>query len=113
MNWIALTSLDQLEEMTTISKENPVLIFKHSTRCSTSRITFDRLHRNHKPGELEGVRKYFLDLISYRDVSTAIAQKFEVVHESPQAILIKNGKAVYTASHFEIDYSSIKEASEA
>ena len=56
------------------------------------------------------VKKYFLDLISHRDVSTAIAQKFDVEHESPQVILIKNGKAVYSASHFEIDYGSIKAA---
>jgi bacillithiol system protein YtxJ len=75
-------------------------------------MTLDRLHRNHKPGELDEVKKYFLDLISHRDVSSAIAQKFNVEHESPQAIVVRNGKAVYSASHFEIEYSSIKEASE-
>lgn len=107
MNWIALTSLNQLEELETSSKENAVLIFKHSTRCSTSRMTLDRLERSYKPGELAGVKKYFLDLISYRDVSSAIAQKFDVQHESPQAIVVRNGKAVYSASHFGIEYSEI------
>jgi bacillithiol system protein YtxJ len=109
MNWIELTSLDQLEELENYSKENPVLIYKHSTRCGTSRMTLDRLHRNHKPGELENVKKYFLDLISYRDISNAIAHQFDVEHESPQVILIRDGKAVYSASHFEIDYNRIVE----
>ena len=112
MNWIELTSIDQLEELENSSRENPVLIFKHSTRCGTSRVTLDRLQRNHKPGEMEDVKKYFLDLIAHRDVSQAIAQKFEVEHESPQAIVIKHGKATYSASHFEIDYSAIQQAAQ-
>ena len=107
MNWIELTSLDQLNEIENSSKENPVLIFKHSTRCGTSRMAFDRLNRNHKAEDSAKMTSYFLDLISYRNVSNAIAQKFQVEHESPQAIVIKNGKAVYTASHFEIDYTNI------
>jgi bacillithiol system protein YtxJ len=74
-------------------------------------MALDRLHRNHKPGELENVKKYFLDLISYREISNAIARKFQVEHESPQAIIIRDGKAVYSASHFEIDYSRIVERS--
>jgi bacillithiol system protein YtxJ len=108
MNWIELTSLNQLEEIE--NSINPVLIFKHSTRCGTSRMTLDRLNRNYKAEELEGVRKYFLDLISYRDISAAIAQKFDVEHESPQAIVIKNGRAVYSASHFDIEYHAIRTA---
>ena len=109
MNWIELTSLDQLEALEKDSQENPVLIFKHSTRCGTSRMALDRLNRNSNPEELAGVKKYFLDLISYRDISNAIAQKFDVEHESPQAIVIKNGEVVYSASHFEIDYRRIVE----
>ena len=47
---------------------------------------------------------------SYRAISQAIAQKFDVVHESPQAIVVKDGKAIYWASHFDIDYRAIKQA---
>jgi len=107
MNWIPLNTLAQLEELIQASKECPVLIYKHSTRCSTSKIALDRLNRNYNPGELEKVKAYFLDLISYREVSNAIANKFSVQHESPQAILIVDGKAVYSASHLEIDYKAI------
>jgi len=109
MNWIELKSLVQLEELEHSSKEHPVLIFKHSSQCSTSWMAWDRLQRNHTSGEMENVKKYFLDLLSYREISNAIARKFEVEHESPQAILIKNGKAIYSASHFEIDYKRILE----
>lgn len=104
MNWIELNSVEQLDEIAQESKENPVLIYKHSTRCNISRTALDRLERNYKSEEAKGLKTYFLDLLSYRDVSQAVAQKFDVVHESPQAIVIKNGKAAYSASHFEIDY---------
>lgn len=111
MNWIPLNTLEQLDELALASNENPVLIFKHSTSCSISRTVLDRLQRNYKPEEISGAKTYFLDLLAFRNISSSIAQKFEVEHQSPQAILLKNGKAVYAASHFEIDYRKIREVS--
>lgn len=108
MDWIELNSLEQLEEIVRESIQNTVLIYKHSTRCNISRTTLDRLERNYKAEEMPGVKAYYLDLISYREISNAVAQKFGIEHESPQALLIKNGKATYTASHFEIDYRAIQ-----
>jgi bacillithiol system protein YtxJ len=107
MNWIALNSVEQIDQLASESAKTPVLIFKHSTTCSISRTALDRLQRNYKPEEIADIKTYYLDLLSFRPVSQAVAQKFNVVHESPQVLLIKNGKAVYTASHFEIDYRSI------
>jgi bacillithiol system protein YtxJ len=105
--------LEQLDELATASNEHPILIFKHSTSCSISRTVLDRLQRNYKPEELPGVQTYFLDLLAHRNISNAIAQKFHVEHQSPQAIVLKNGKAVYAASHFEIDFRRIKDVSAA
>jgi bacillithiol system protein YtxJ len=110
MNWIPLNTPEQLDELALESNENPVLIFKHSTSCSISRTVLDRLQRNYKPQELPGARAYFLDLLAHRNISNSIAQKFDVEHQSPQAILLKNGKVVYAASHFEIDYRKMREA---
>lgn len=110
MNWINLIEINQLDVIAQESKDNPVLIYKHSTRCNISRASLDRLNRNFKPEELSVVKAYYLDLISYRGISNAIVQKFGIEHESPQAIVIKDGKANYSASHFEIDYRAIKEA---
>lgn len=108
MNWIELKSLEQLDEIAHSSNESPVLIFKHSTRCGTSRLAFDRLNRN-GGNDFSEMKKFFLDLITYRDISNAIVQKFDVEHESPQAIVVRNGKAVFSASHFEIDYHVLKD----
>jgi bacillithiol system protein YtxJ len=108
MNWIALNNIDQLDIISQESKENPVVIYKHSTSCSTSRISLDRLNRNYKPEEFAGIKTYYLDLLTYRNISNAIANKFDVVHESPQAIVIKDGRAIYSVSHFDIDYKVLK-----
>lgn len=107
MDWIALESASQLEAIKTSSAEKPVLIFKHSTRCSISSMAWDRLKRNWKQEDFEKVTPYFLDLMRYRDISNQIAKDFNVYHESPQIILIKDGKAVYDDSHMGISYPEI------
>ena len=88
MDWISLTSSAQLADIIEKSKHQPQLIFKHSTRCSISSMAKNRLERTTPP---ENIDFYYLDLISYRELSTKIAEDFDVFHESPQVILIKNG----------------------
>jgi bacillithiol system protein YtxJ len=110
MNWITLKSAEQLQEIRQASELQPVLIFKHSTRCSTSRMVLDRLERNWNGGEMSGITPYFLDLLSFRAVSNLIAEIFNVEHESPQVLLIRNGQSVLDLSHFEIEYDQIKSA---
>lgn len=107
MDWKRLESLEQLAQIKQESQEKPVLIFKHSSRCSISSIAWDRLKRNWKSEDSERISPYFLDLISYREISNTIAREFEVYHESPQIILIKEGKAVYDTSHMGINYHDI------
>lgn len=110
MNWIALNSPDQLETLRTESKDQPVLIFKHSTTCSTSQMALNRLERNWKEEEMSSVKPYYLDLHSYRAISRSIADFFDVEHQSPQIIVLKNGEVVLHRSHFDIDFASIKNA---
>jgi bacillithiol system protein YtxJ len=107
MDWNKLESLSQLEEIKELSEDKPVLIFKHSTRCSVSGMAWDRLKRNWKKEDSEKVTPYFLDLIRHRDVSNQIEKEFSVYHESPQVIIVKSGKAVYDNSHMGINYSDI------
>ena len=107
INWIELTDLNQLDEIAATSNEKPVVIFKHSTRCSISRMALKQFEREF---HLENVvDAYFLVLIAHRDISNEIAERFNVDHESPQLILIKNGKAVYDVSHSDIDAIALKE----
>jgi len=106
INWTPLTDILQLQEIEAISNEKPVVIFKHSTRCSISKMALKQFEREFDLNET--VDAYFLDLIAHRDISNEIANRFNVYHESPQLILIKNGKAVYNVSHSDIDAQALK-----
>ncbi|RUA37047.1 MAG: bacillithiol system redox-active protein YtxJ [Bacteroidetes bacterium] len=108
MNWNRLDKIDTLDKIIEESKENPVVIFKHSTSCSISAMALNRLERSWNENEMSEVKAYFLDLISYRDISNAVAEKFGVMHQSPQVLLIKNGECVYDDSHMGISYQNLK-----
>ena len=106
MKWNQLSSPDQLDVIREESKSKPVLIFKHSSRCSVSQLTLDRLQR--KWGAHAGdIKPYFLDLIAFRDISNRIADQFRVEHESPQVLLIRNGEVIYDRSHYDIEFGGI------
>lgn len=107
MNWIPLTQANQLSNIVESSTQKSVLIFKHSTTCSISNTSLNRLERNWNPEEMS-IDAYYLDLLSYRALSNQIAELFQVEHESPQVLIIQQGKAVYHASHFDIDYAELK-----
>lgn len=106
MSWNNLTDLGQLDEIITLSKGKPVAIFKHSTRCSVSRMALKQFENEFDSSDK--VTAYFLDLIAYRDVSNEIMNRFGVQHQSPQLILIKDGKAIYSATHSDIDAAVLK-----
>ena len=59
---------------------------------------------------MTGIKSYFLDLITYREISNRIAHEFDVEHESPQILIIENEKSIYDQSHMGIDYQQIREA---
>ncbi len=99
--WIPLTEMSQLEEIEQASYGMPIGVFKHSSRCGISSAVLSRFQRGF-PSDFSG-SLYFLDLITYRSLSDEIAHRFGVWHESPQLLLIRDGKAVHHASHSEID----------
>ena len=107
INWVPLTDLGQLNEISQLSNEKPVIIFKHSTRCSISRMALKQFENEYDLSDNE-VTTYFLDLIAFRDISNEIASRFEVVHQSPQLLLIIGGKSVYDVSHSAIDADELK-----
>lgn len=106
MSWEHLTEESQLESIIQQSFQQPIVIFKHSTRCSISTMAKSRLER---VGQPENISFYYLDLIRYRSVSNKIAEIFQIYHESPQVLLIKNGECIYDESHNGIDMSEIVE----
>ena len=107
MNWKELNSEKQIDEIKKDSFNKPVIIFKHSTRCAISSLALDRLENGSKNGIEEEFTPYFLDLIRYRHLSDQVAEEFDVYHESPQLIMLKDGKAVYHNSHLGISYDDV------
>ena len=101
VDWISLTSLEQLENITVDSEIDTVYIFKHSTRCGISKMVLNRFEKSLS----ESIKKckfYYLDLLAYRNISDQISLTFEIIHQSPQLLVIKNKVAVANASHYDI-----------
>ncbi|MEG1026832.1 MAG: bacillithiol system redox-active protein YtxJ [Flavobacterium sp.] len=101
MNWKVLEHRDQIDEIKEASHNKLQLIFKHSTRCIISKMALKNFENDFLLHD--AIDAYYLDLISYRNISNEIADTFAVEHQSPQILLIKDGVAVYGASHESID----------
>ena len=106
-NWNDLTDINQLDEIVAASYKVPAVIFKHSTNCIMSTTLLWKFEKKFdlEPGRL---KPYFLDLIALRDISNEIASRFNIKHESPQIVIIKDGKAIDHASHEDIFHYDLK-----
>ena len=102
LQWLPLTNVDQLYTIMEESKTISVAIFKHSTRCGISRMVIKQFESSYDLEENQ-MKVYYLDLLNYRPISEEIAAKFQVWHESPQLIVLKNGVTVAHASHSQIN----------
>ena len=111
MEWLFLENEKQISELITLSSDkniSAIAIFKHSTRCSVSSMAKQRLERtwDFSPKNLP---VFYLDLIEHRSLSNQIASQFSVQHQSPQLLLIKNGKCIFHSSHQAIQVADVKE----
>jgi bacillithiol system protein YtxJ len=106
MHWNELTSMDQLELLQIQSQTQPVLIFKHSTRCSISRFALKQFENEFDLQDK--IAPYFLDLLNHRDISNEISFQFNVQHQSPQILLLRNRVVVFHTSHENIDATELK-----
>ncbi|MDP6922474.1 MAG: bacillithiol system redox-active protein YtxJ [Lutibacter sp.] len=102
MNWIPLKEQEQLTVLHSQSAQVPVLVFKHSTRCGISRFALKAFEQAYSLPEGQ-VITYLLDLLSYRSISHELAEKYQVIHASPQVLLISKGSVIYHHSHQGID----------
>ncbi|MCH4823568.1 bacillithiol system redox-active protein YtxJ [Gramella lutea] len=107
--WIDLNSMEQIDEIEKASEEKTVAILKHSTRCGISRMVLRMFESDYDLDESTPIKLYFLDLISHRDISNEIAERFKVRHESPQLIVLKNREVVHHSSHQGISADKLKE----
>lgn len=109
MKWHEIQSVNDVETIIDRSRVLPCLILKHSTRCSISSMAKSRLEMSWDFDENQ-VEAYYLDLIRYREVSNFIADEFGIDHESPQALLIEQGKCTHHASHLNIRVADLHAA---
>ena len=107
MNWNKLTEARQLDLINEESKTIPIMLFKHSTRCSISDMAINRIQSNWKDSDSVHIKPYYLDLIAHRDISNLIAEQYGIEHQSPQALIISNGECIYHESHTNIRYNEI------
>ena len=105
MNWTALTDPAQLDAIDATSHARPVLIFKHSTRCSISSAALNRLQSAWTADDGAAHSVHYLDLLKYRSLSNAIADRYAAEHESPQVLVIRDGRCTHVSAHFGIAYA--------
>ena len=105
--WTEVSSLEQLHSVLESANEKPVLLFKHSSRCSISSMALHSFE-SRWTSENNLCQLCFIDLIRFRDVSNEVAQLTRVHHQSPQAILVKGTEVLYHDSHSGIDAREIE-----
>lgn len=105
--WKTIKSEEDLEKAIKESYENRVAIFKHSTSCFISKTVLKNFEKEIENSDEQNVSFYFLDLLAFRSISNKIAEDFGIRHESPQLIVLENGKAINNASHQDISLSQI------
>ncbi|GAK98081.1 general stress protein [Nonlabens tegetincola] len=106
--WDSLESVNQLDNVIRNSRLKPKVIFKHSTRCGISRMVLKNFENNYVKNDVD-VSYYYLDLLQFREVSNAIAQKLNVVHQSPQVIVLYQEEVLHNESHHGIDIKKVQE----
>lgn len=107
---VRLTSIDELDALLEASREGPVLLFKHSLTCPISATAHGAFRRFLESRRGEGARFALVEVQRARPVSDAIAERTGIRHESPQAILLRDGRAVWNASHWRIDEAALERA---
>jgi bacillithiol system protein YtxJ len=106
----ALRGIDELERTLTDSHERPVLLFKHSFTCGISAEALDELRSHIEENASTAVGYAMVTVQTHREVCNSITERLGVRHETPQAILVRKGRAVWSASHFRVNAAEIQKA---
>ena len=104
-NFFKIDDRATLENLITDSRKKPVIVFKHSDACSISARAYREMQKLEAPVNILVVQ-------SAREISRELANLTGVRHETPQVIVLRDGKAVWNASHFDVQASAVTEAVE-
>jgi len=105
-----ITTNDELNECLERSKEAPLFVFKHSTRCPISARANSRVAEYLQSGQENIPGFYMLKVVESRALSLALADRVGVEHQSPQLLLIDQGQCTWNTSHHNINAENIEEA---
>ena len=108
-NLIELRDVAQADQLISASDPRPLVIFKHSRSCGTSAQAFDELIEHLDASDAD-VRYAIVTVQTHRDVSTAISRRLEIRHETPQALIVQDGRVVWSASHFRVTAQAVNAA---
>ena len=103
--FLKVDNRETLNKLLTDSKSKPIVIFKHSNACGISSAAYREMEKLENPVNL-------LEVQSARDVSRELADLTGIRHETPQVIVLKDGKAVWNASHFDVKAGAVLKALE-
>lgn len=107
-HWKQLITENEFIHIIKQSHHKPCVIFKDSTTCGISASAKHKIHSDFDKIK-ENVEFYYLDLLQYRSISNLIAEQLNVIHQSPQIIVLKNGKVIHHSSHYAISVDKIAE----
>jgi bacillithiol system protein YtxJ len=101
--------IEDLDRLLAQTSERPLLLFKHSVTCGTSAEALDELIDHLNEDQLDA-RYAIVTVQSHRELSNAVSARLGVRHETPQALLIRDGRVIWSASHFRVTAAAVQSA---
>ena len=102
--------IDQLDQLLTESATQPLVLFKHSYSCGISAEALDELVDHLNSDSAGTVRYAMVTVQTHREVSNAVAARLGIRHETPQALIVRGGRVVWSASHFRVTAKAVNAA---
>ena len=94
-----INTIDEYKKQITLN--NIYLVFKHSNKCEVSKVVYKRL-QDALDNKTLNISIFMLVVQDSRELSDFIEKETKIKHETPQIILFKDGKVIYTESHYKI-----------
>ena len=101
MDWLQASTDNAVQEIIALSEDKAVFVFKHSPSCATSLLVLNRVEKKFRSSDLH-FTPFLVNVIKDRNISMAVAEKWQIRHESPQVLIIFHGECIYHASHMNI-----------
>ena len=99
--FIELRDVAALDDFLARSNGDPVIIFKHSDSCGISARAYTQMSEVASPVGLVTVQ-------TARAVSDELEERMGLAHETPQVMIVSDGKVAWTASHGQVKAAAVE-----